>query len=331
MDRDMSATALVTGACGFIGSHLVEKLVSKGVKVRAMVYYNSFGSWGNLEDLPKDVLDEVEVMAGDVRDPFFCAHAVKGMDTVYHLAALIGIPYSYHAPQSYVETNISGTMNMLQACRDAGTSRMVHTSTSETYGTAQYTPIDEKHPLVGQSPYSASKIGGDKLAESYYLSFDLPVATVRPFNTFGPRQSSRAVIPTVITQALSGKDTISLGSVSPIRDLTLVHDTVDGFIAAAESDKAVGQTVNVGSGSGISIGDLASKILAICGSSAEIVTDEQRIRPDKSEVMELVCDNSLARDILGWTPTHSLDQGLEVTVDWIRNNLDRFKVDQYAV
>lgn len=324
-------TALVTGAGGFIGSHLVERLVEKGGRVRAMIRYNSANSWGLLEELPPTVLKDVEVVSGDVRDPFFCARSVRNVDTVFHLAALIGIPYSYNAPQSYVETNISGTLNMLEACRDSGVQRLVHTSTSETYGTAQYTPIDEKHPLVGQSPYSASKISGDKLAESYNLSFDLPVVTVRPFNAYGPRQSARAVIPTIMSQALSGRGNISLGSLTPVRDLTLVKDTVEGFIAAAESDKAVGRTINVGYGKGVSIGELAHRVCSICESRAEIVSDESRIRPEKSEVMELVCDNSLARELLGWTPKYTLDQGLEMTAQWIRTHMDRYKVNQYVV
>jgi len=322
-------TVLVTGAGGFIGSHLVEGLVEAGHQVRAMVHYNFQNSWGWLDTFPKELMTNVEVVSGDIRDPFFVRKAVSGCETVYHLAALIAIPYSYIAPATYVETNIQGTLNVLQACRDEDISRLVHTSTSEVYGTAQYVPIDEKHPIVGQSPYSASKIGADKLAESYFLSFGTPVATIRPFNTFGPRQSARAVIPTLITQALSGAQVISLGSMSPVRDFNYVKDTVRGFMAIAASDKTVGRVTNIGRGHGISISELAELILKLCDSSATIEVDLNRIRPETSEVFELVCDNSEARRILGWEPHYTVNDGLEATVTWLRENLYRYKSDRY--
>jgi len=316
---------LVTGAEGFIGSHLVEELIHSGHKVRAMVHYNFQNRWGWLDTFDDNILKQIEVIPSDICDPFAVRKAVSGCDTVYHLAALIGIPYSYVAPASYIETNVKGTLNIMQACLDEGVQRVVHTSTSETYGTAQYVPIDEKHPLVGQSPYSASKIAADKLAESYHLSFDLPVATIRPFNTFGPRQSARAVIPTIITQALSGAKEIRLGSLDPVRDLNYVKDTVRGFMAIANSDKTVGKVINIGRGEGVSIGELVTRLLQICGSNAQIVTEGQRVRPDQSEVMQLVCDNSLARNLLGWSPAYNLDQGLEETVAWFKGNLSLYK------
>jgi len=296
-----------------------------------MVHYNCQNSWGWLDTLPEHVMKRVEVFPADIADPFTVRKAVAGCDTVYHLAALIAIPYSYLAPASYVSTNVTGTLNVLEACRAENVSRVVHTSTSETYGTAQYIPIDEKHPLVGQSPYSASKIAADKLAESYYLSFDLPVATIRPFNTFGPRQSARAVIPTIINQALSGAKEIRLGSVIPVRDLNYVKDTVSGFIAIASSDDSIGRVINVGRGEGITVGELAQLILEICESKAEIICDNERIRPDKSEVLRLICDNTEARRSLGWRPTHSLREGLELTVRWMRENLDCYKAGIYNV
>ncbi len=342
--NSMSNWVLVTGAGGFIGSHLTEALVWKGYQVRAMVHYNFRNDWGWLEE----VLDNLkacqpiktslgvqykdlsgggtlEVIMGDIQDPFFIDAAVKDCDIVFHLAALIAIPYSYVAPASYVSTNVQGTLNALEACKKNGVSRLVHTSTSEVYGTAQYTPIDEKHPVVGQSPYSASKIGADHLAESYYRSFDVPVSIIRPFNTFGPRQSARAVIPTIITQVLSGDGVIRLGSLEPVRDLTYVKDMVEGFLSIAESDEAVGRVTNIGRGEGISIVDLARMILELCDSSAHIETDPQRVRPEKSEVFELICDNSQARQRLGWQPRYSLSQGIEETVDWFKKNLHRYK------
>ena len=316
---------LVTGAAGFIGSHLTEFLARSGYQVKAMVHYNFQNNWGWLETIPSDVMENVEVFSADITDPFAVQKAVEECELVFHLAALIAIPYSYLAPASYVETNVKGTLNVLEACRNVGVRRLVHTSTSETYGTAQYTPIDEKHPLIGQSPYSASKIGADKLAESYYLSFDLPVVTLPPFNTFGPRQSARAVIPTIISQALSGAEKIHLGFLTPVRDLNYVKDIVAAFIAAASAENVVGKTINCGCGAGVSIGELARMILEICESKATIETDTERVRPENSEVMELICDNTLARELMGWEPKYSLQEGLAETVAWMRDNLDRYK------
>jgi NAD dependent epimerase/dehydratase len=321
---------LVTGAGGFIGSHLTERLVRDGASVRALVHYNSRNDWGLLEMLAPEVLKNVEIFTGDVQDPFSVRKAVKGTDLVFHLAALIAIPYSYNAPQSYVTTNVQGTLNVVQACLDENVGKVVHTSTSETYGTALYAPIDEKHPLQGQSPYSASKIGADKIAESYYLSFGLQAATIRPFNTYGPRQSARAVIPTIISQVLSGGP-LKLGSLHPTRDLNYVEDTVDGFIKVAQSDKSAGQVINVGSGSEISIGELAKKIMKIIGAEVEIITDDQRIRPEKSEVGRLLCDNSKARELTGWQPRVGLDEGLKRTVEWVRENRSHYKSGIYNV
>jgi NAD dependent epimerase/dehydratase len=323
---------LVTGGAGFIGSHLVEALLERECRVRVLVHYNSRGSWGFLEELAPPTLARIEVVPGDIADPFSVEGAVKGCDAVFHLAALIGIPYSYLAPRSYVATNVSGTLHVLEASRRHRVARVVHTSTSETYGTARYTPIDEAHPLQGQSPYSASKIAADKLAESYHKSFDLPVATIRPFNTFGPRQSARAVIPTIVSQALRG-DTVRLGSLSPVRDLTFVGDTARGFLAVAESDDALGQVINVGTGKGITIGDLASRILAVMGleDRCRVARDEARVRPEKSEVLELLCDNSLASKLLGWSPRVSLDDGLARVVDYVRAHADRYKTEVYNV
>lgn len=325
----MTNLVLVTGASGFIGSHLTEELVRTGYKVRAMVHYNFQNSWGWLETLPAEIIDAVEVFPADIADPFAVRQAVVGCHTVYHLAALIAIPYSYRAPASYVSTNVTGTLNILEACRVEKVARLVHTSTSETYGTAQYVPIDERHPLVGQSPYSASKIAADKLAESYYLSFDLPVATIRPFNTFGPRQSARAVIPTIISQALSGAQEIRLGALDPVRDLNYVKDTARGFMAVAAAECAIGRVTNVGRGEGISVGELAQLILDLCESSAKIICESERIRPDKSEVMRLICDNTLARTTLNWQPDYSMQQGLEETITWMRTNLHRYKPNIY--
>lgn len=321
---------LVTGASGFIGSHLVERLVREGHRVRAYVHYNSRNDWGNLELIDPRVRAEVEVVTGDIADPFSVRHAVKGVKVVYHLASLIAIPYSYVAPQSYVQTNVQGAINVLQAARDEGVERVVHTSTSECYGTAQYVPIDEKHPLQGQSPYSASKVGADMLAESYWRSFELPVAIIRPFNTFGPRQSARAVIPTIISQALRG-GTIKLGSLTPTRDMNFVENTVDGFRAVAEHPAAVGQVINVGSGREISVGDLARLIVQIVGSSSEVIEDSQRIRPANSEVERLLCGHAKASSLLGWAPRVGLEEGLARTVEWFRAHLDRYKVDLYNI
>ncbi|MBN1491888.1 MAG: SDR family NAD(P)-dependent oxidoreductase [Phycisphaerae bacterium] len=322
---------LVTGAGGFIGSRLVATLVQRGARVRAMIRYNSRNDRGNLRLLADDELAGAEVISGNVEDADCVSEAVAGCDCVFHLAALIGIPYSYTAPRSYVATNIVGTLNVLDAVRRKGVARMVHTSTSETYGTAMYEPIDEKHPLQGQSPYSASKIGADKLAESYYRSFGTPVATIRPFNTYGPGQSARAVIPTIITQLLAGKRTIELGSLEPKRDLTFVEDTARGFIAVAECDAALGETINVGNGKAIRIGDLAEMLRNMVNPAAQIVSTEARVRPTKSEVMNLICGNAKAADLLGWRPTVSLADGLERTVAFVRAHPDWYPADQYTV
>ena len=322
---------LVTGADGFIGSHLVEVLVKRGTNVRAFVYYNSFNTWGWIDTLPEDILGEVEIFPGDIRDAGRVGEAIKGCDNVFHLASLIAIPYSYHAPESYVQTNVGGALNILKACKSQGVDRLIHTSTSEVYGTAQYVPIDEQHPLQGQSPYSASKIGADMLAESYHRSFGLPVITVRPFNTYGPRQSSRAVIPTIISQIASGAETIRLGSLSPTRDFNFVSDTAEGFIACAESPETVGSVVNIGSGREISIGDLAELIMTIMNRRVKIITAEDRLRPEKSEVNRLLCNAGLARELTGWKPIYSLEDGLKLTAEWIAENLDSFRTDRYVV
>ena len=303
----------------------------EGCSVRALVHYNSSGSWGNLELLPEEIKREVDVFAGDITDPFSVQKAVTGCQTVFHLAALIGIPYSYLAPQSYVATNVLGTLHVLEACRQFGVERLVHTSTSETYGTARYTPIDENHPLQGQSPYSASKIAADKLAESYYCSFKLPVATIRPFNTYGPRQSTRAVIPTIISQILSGNGTVRLGSLTPVRDFNYVEDTVDGFIAVGTSERCIGEVVNIGHGKGMTIGSLVQLIGEIVGKEVIAESDEQRVRPDQSEVLELLCNNRKADDLTGWKPRHTLREGLRETIDFMTDNLDLYKKGRYGV
>jgi NAD dependent epimerase/dehydratase len=294
------------------------------------VKYNSRSNWGHLEELTEDQMKSVEVIQGDVRDRDSVRRLVDGTSAVFHLAALVGIPYSYEAPQSYVDTNVNGTLNVLEACRHGGVDVMAHTSTSEVYGSALYTPIDEKHPLQAQSPYSATKIAADHLADSYFWSFGVPVATVRPFNTFGPRQSARAIIPTVISQALAGRP-IRLGSLHPVRDLTFVEDTARGFIAAAEYVAAQGRATNFGNGAGITIGDLAKKILTRVGREPVVETDEQRVRPDKSEVQKLICENSVAANLLNWTPQVSLDDGIDRTIEYVRTHLDDYKVDRYAV
>jgi len=322
---------VVTGAGGFIGSHLTEELMRRGANVKAFVHYNSRNDWGLLELLEEDVLGEVEVVAGDITDPFYVKTATKDADVIFHLAALIGIPYSYIAPESYVNVNIKGTLNVLQAGLDNEVEKIVHTSTSETYGTADYVPIDEAHPMKGQSPYSASKIGADKMAESYYRSFDLPVATIRPFNTFGPRQSARAIIPTILSQALT-KDEVHVGSLSPVRDLTFVKDTVNGFIEIGTSEKSIGEVTNIGTGSGVTIGELLKKILRIIGTEdIRVVEDMDRERPDKSEVMELICDNSKAKRLLDWSPQYTLDEGLAETIEWMRGYTNLYKTDKYVV
>jgi len=321
---------LVTGAGGFIGSHLTERLVKEGAKVKAFLHYNSRNDWGLLELLPKDILDEIEIFTGDIQDPFAVGKAVSGCSIVFHLASLIAIPYSYIAPQSFVTTNVLGAVNVMEAALKEGVERVVHTSTSEVYGTAQYVPIDEKHPLQGQSPYSASKIGADKIAQSYYRSFNLPVATIRPFNTYGPRQSARAVIPTIITQVLKG-DKLKLGDLTPTRDLNFVYDTVEGFLKMACVPEAIGEVINIGSGKEISIGDLAKKIMSLIGKEVPIVTEEIRKRPKKSEVQRLLADNSKAKKLLNWQPKYTIDEGLKITIDWISKNLNKYKVDIYNV
>lgn len=321
---------LVTGAGGFIGSHLTERLVHEGAQVRAFVRYNSRGDLGLLSLLPPLVFSQLTVIAGDLRDGEAVREAVRGVDTVLHLGALIAIPYSYRHPRAVVETNVLGTLNVLIGARDYAVRRVVHTSTSEVYGTAQVVPIDESHPLQGQSPYSASKIGADKLAESFYRSFGLPVATVRPFNTYGPRQSARAVIPTIITQVLTCNQ-VHLGALTPMRDLTFVDDTVEGFLRAAEADAAVGLETNLGTGASISMGDLALRIMHLMGRELPVVTDEARLRPVDSEVMRLQASNLRARDLLGWEPRVSLDEGLGRTIAWIRENLGRYRPGVYEV
>jgi len=321
---------LVTGAGGFIGSHVVERLVELGAHVRALARYNSRNDWGLLELLPAAVKNEIEVVLGDLTDPHSTNRMVQGCGIILHLAALIAIPYSYIAPAHYVATNCGGALNLLEAARQHGVERFVHTSTSEAYGTAQYIPIDETHPLRAQSPYAASKIGADKLAESYYLSFALPVVTLRPFNTYGPRQSARAIIPTIISQGLSGK-VIRLGRLTPIRDLTFVSDTVAGFIKAAENPQAVGEVINLGSGRSITIGALARRIVSLLGEGHAITSEEERVRPDASEVMELICNYGKANRLLGWEPRVSLDEGLNLTIAYIRDHLHLYKPQLYNV
>ena len=322
---------LVTGAEGFIGSHLTERLVELGADVTALVQYNSFNNWGWIDTFDKNILDSIKVETGDIRELDGMNRIIKGQEVVMHLAALIAIPYSYLSPMAYVRTNVEGTTNVLEACRRYDVQKIVHTSTSETYGTALYVPIDEKHPMQGQSPYSASKIGADKMAESFCKSFDMPIATIRPFNTYGPRQSARAVIPTIISQILAGKKEIKLGSLSPTRDFNYVKDTAEAFIKIAESDNTIGEVINAGSNYEISIGDTAQKIINIIGSDVKIVTDEERFRPKNSEVNRLWADNKKIRELTGWQPKYSIDDGLKETVEWIRNNMKYFKTDIYNV
>lgn len=322
---------VVTGAGGFISSHLVEELVRKGANVKALVHYNSRNDIGMLKFADQKLIDKIEIVRGDITDPYYVKQTTKNADLIFHLAALIGIPYSYIAPEHYVNVNIKGTLNILQAALENGVDKVVHTSTSETYGTALYTPIDELHPLQGQSPYSASKIGADKLAESYYLSFDLPVATIRPFNTFGPRQSARAVIPTIISQALV-KDEIHVGSLDPVRDMNFVKDTVDGFISIASSKRSIGEVINIGSGEGYTIGEILNTILKILAKEdIQVIEDAKRIRPEKSEVLELICDNSKAKKLLNWEPKHSLEQSLRLTIDWFRDHTNLYDTNEYVV
>ena len=322
---------LVTGSEGFIGSHLTEMLLDMGYDVRAFVLYNSFGQWGWLDTLPKDKREALDVVMGDVRDLVFVRKAMEGVDCVFHLAALIAIPYSYYAPDAYVDTNIKGTLNILNAARDLQLQRVMVTSTSEVYGTAQYVPIDEKHPYQGQSPYSATKIGADRLAESYFRSFGLPVTIVRPFNTYGPRQSSRAVIPTVISQLLAGHDEIHLGSLTPTRDFVFCKDTARGFIELSRCGAAIGREVNIATGQEISVGALAQKLIDLIRPEAKIVCEEQRLRPAASEVERLLGSNQLLYELTGFRPQTSIDTGLKITTDWIRSHMDTYKTDRYMV
>ncbi|KOR36693.1 NAD-dependent dehydratase [Planktothricoides sp. SR001] len=328
---------LVTGADGFIGSHLTEELVRQGYSVKAFVLYNSFNSWGWLDHSPKEILEKLEVFSGDIRDPYGVKEAMKGCDIVLHLAALIAIPYSYHSPATYVDTNVKGTLNVVQAARELDIEKVVHTSTSEVYGTAQFVPITEAHPLQGQSPYSASKIGADQIALSFYQSFNTPVSIIRPFNTYGPRQSARAVIPTVITQIANGTRKIKLGALHPTRDFNYVKDTVRGFIAIAESDKSIGEVINIGSNFEISIGDTVKLIAEAMGVEIEIETDEVRLRPEKSEVNRLWADNTKAKQLVGWEPLYGgregFKRGLAETAEWFMNpaNLAGYKSDRYNI
>jgi len=328
---------LVTGADGFIGSHLAESLVRLGYNVKAFTLYNSFNKWGWLDSLETSVLSEIDVLAGDIRDHYGVKNAMEGCDTVLHLAALIAIPYSYHSPDTYIDTNIKGTLNVLQAARSLNVERIIHTSTSEVYGTARFVPITEEHPLQGQSPYSASKIGADQLAYSFYTSFELPVITIRPFNTYGPRQSARAVIPTIITQLANGLDVIKLGSIHPTRDFNYVQDTVDGFIAALKAENAFGETINLGSNFEISIGDTVNVIAELMNKSITIETDDKRLRPKDSEVERLWADNKKAADLLHWQPKYGglegFKAGLSKTIEWFSNpeNLSNYKSDMYNV
>ncbi|MCL2717258.1 MAG: NAD-dependent 4,6-dehydratase LegB [Lachnospiraceae bacterium] len=322
---------LVTGADGFIGSHLTEELVKSGADVRAFVYYNSFGTWGWIDSLPDDIKNEIEVVSGDVRDPYFVKRAMAEIDTVHHLAALIAIPYSYIAPDNYVDTNIKGTLNVLNAARELKTRRILITSTSEVYGTARSVPINEDHPYQGQSPYSASKIGADRMAESFYRSFDMGVTIVRPFNTYGPRQSARAVIPTIISQLLAGNNEIKLGSLSPTRDFVYVKDTARGFMEIAKCDNTIGKEINIATMNEISIGGLAEKLIKLIHPEARIVSDEIRLRPENSEVERLLGDNSFLYSLVGWKPETTIDEGLAETIDFIKCNLGVYKTDIYNI
>ena len=322
---------LVTGADGFIGSHLTEELVKEGYEVKAFVYYNSFNTWGWLDVLPTSVLEHVDVFQGDIRDPHGVKEAMKGCSAVFHLAALIAIPFSYHSPDAYVDTNIKGTLNVLQAARELNIDRLLVTSTSEVYGTALYVPIDEKHPYQGQSPYSATKIGADRLAESFYRSFNLPVTIVRPFNTYGPRQSARAVIPTIITQLLAGKEEIKLGSLTPTRDFNYVKDTAHGFIEIYKSEMTIGEEINIATQKEISIGELANELISQINPRARIICDEQRLRPEKSEVNRLLGSNKKILELTDWRPQYTFSQGVAETIDFLKKNMDKYKVDIYNV
>lgn len=331
----MGKKILVTGADGFIGSHLVEELRNRGYDVRAFVQYNSFNSWGWIDTFSQEMKKDIEVFSGDIRDAYGVKEAMRGCDSVLHLASLIAIPYSYHSPDTYIDTNIKGTLNVLQAARELNISKIVHTSTSEVYGTAQYVPIDEDHPLQGQSPYSASKIGADQIALSFYRSFDTPVSIIRPFNTYGPRQSARAVIPTIITQLASGQNKIKLGSLSPTRDFNYVKDTVNGFVSMMNNDNVNGEIINIGSNYEISIGDTVKVIASAMGKDIEIESDESRLRPQKSEVDRLWADNQKAKTLLNWSPSYGghegFTKGIKETIKWFENplNLNRYKVDVY--
>ena len=327
----MEKKLLVTGADGFIGSHLTELLVEKGYEVRAFVFYNSFNTWGWLDSLPASIMDHVEVFTGDIRDPNGFREAMKGCGAVFHLAALIAIPFSYHSPDSYVDTNIKGTLNVLQAARDLGTERVLITSTSEVYGTARYVPIDENHPYQGQSPYSATKIGADRLAESFYRSFSLPVTIVRPFNAYGPRQSARAVIPTIITQLLSGRTEIKLGSLTPTRDFNYVKDTAGGFYEIFRSDCTIGEEINIATQREISIGALAEELIRQINPEAKIICDEERLRPGKSEVNRLLGCNEKIKRMTSWAPQYTLEEGLGETIVFLRENLWRYREDIYNI
>lgn len=322
---------LITGADGFIGSHLTEMLVEQGHKVKAFAFYNSFNSWGWLDKLPKEIMKEVEVFTGDIRDPNGVRNAMQGMNEIYHLAALIAIPFSYHSPDTYVDTNIKGTLNVLQAARDIEVDRLLITSTSEVYGTAKYVPIDENHPFQGQSPYSATKIGADRLAESFYRSFNMPITIVRPFNTYGPRQSARAVIPTIITQLLAGKKDIELGSLTPTRDFNYVKDTANGFIEIAKSDKTIGEEINIATQQEISIGQLAEELIRQINPNARIVCDEQRLRPELSEVNRLLGSNEKIMRLTNWKPNYTFEQGIAETIEFFKNNLEQYKTDLYNI
>lgn len=322
---------LITGADGFIGSHLTEELVKQGYKVKAFIYYNSFNNWGWLDTFPKEILDNIEIFAGDIRDSNGVREAMKDVDEVFHLAALVAIPFSYHSPDSYVDTNIKGTLNILQAARNLGTKRILVTSTSEVYGTAQYVPIDENHPFQGQSPYSATKIGADRLAESFYRSFDMPITIVRPFNTYGPRQSARAVIPTIITQLLSGAEEIKLGSLTPTRDFNFVKDIARGFIEIAKTENTIGEEINIATQQEISIGDLAQELISQINPDAQIICDEVRLRPENSEVNRLLGSNAKIMKLTGWQQQYSLQEGLAETIEWIKENQHRYKTGIYNI
>ncbi|GAA5521896.1 NAD-dependent 4,6-dehydratase LegB [Aliifodinibius salicampi] len=330
---ETTVKVLITGADGFIGSHLTELLLEEGYDVKAFCYYNSFNSWGWLDTLQKNKLDEIEIFTGDIRDPNGVRTAMRDVDAVFHLAALIGIPFSYHSPDSYVDTNVKGTLNVLQAARDFDLERVLVTSTSEVYGTAQFVPITEKHPKQGQSPYSASKIGADHMAESFYRSFDLPVTMVRPFNTYGPRQSARAVIPTIITQLASGKEEVELGDLYPTRDFVFVKDTAKGFLEVSKCDDLIGEEVNIATQNEISIGELAEEIIDQVNPNASIVQDEERIRPEKSEVYRLYGSKEKLKKFTGWVPEYSLKKGIEKTIGWYskEENLQQFKTDIYNI